>query len=95
MFTFIVHNMNMKTVYILNCGVVGFDTVYFCRWSLELDMFRLCGLVVRVPGYRSRGPGFDFRRYQIFWEAVDLERGPLSFVSITEELLDGTVAAPV
>jgi hypothetical protein len=24
---------------------------------------RLSGLVVRVPGYRSRGPGFDFRRY--------------------------------
>jgi hypothetical protein len=22
---------------------------------------RLCGLVVRVPGYRSRGPGFDSR----------------------------------
>jgi hypothetical protein len=27
---------------------------------------RLCGLVVRVPGYRSRGHGFDSRRYQIF-----------------------------
>jgi hypothetical protein len=27
---------------------------------------RLCGLVVRVPGYRSRGPEFDSRRYQIF-----------------------------
>jgi hypothetical protein len=27
---------------------------------------RLCGLVVRVPGYRSRGPGFDSQRYQIF-----------------------------
>jgi hypothetical protein len=27
---------------------------------------RLCGLVVRVPGYRSRGPGFDSRLYQIF-----------------------------
>jgi hypothetical protein len=26
----------------------------------------LCGLVVRVPGYRSRGPGFDSRHYQIF-----------------------------
>jgi hypothetical protein len=27
---------------------------------------RLCGLVVRVPGYRSKGPAFDFRHYQIF-----------------------------
>jgi hypothetical protein len=27
---------------------------------------RLFGLVVRVPGYRSRGPGFDYRRYKIF-----------------------------
>jgi hypothetical protein len=33
---------------------------------------RLCGLVVRVPGYRSRGPWFDSRRYQIFWEVVGL-----------------------
>jgi hypothetical protein len=48
---------------------------------------RLCGLVVRVPGYRSRGPGFDSLRYQIFWEVMGLERGPLSLVSTTEELL--------
>jgi hypothetical protein len=27
---------------------------------------RLCGLVVRVSGYRSRGPAFDSRPYQIF-----------------------------
>jgi hypothetical protein len=26
----------------------------------------LCGLVVRVPGYRSTGPVFNSRRYQIF-----------------------------
>jgi hypothetical protein len=25
----------------------------------------LCGLVVRVPGYRPRGPAFDARRYNI------------------------------
>jgi hypothetical protein len=49
---------------------------------------RFCGLVVSVLGYRSRGPGFDSRRYQIFWEVVGLERGPFSFVSITEELLE-------
>ena len=28
--------------------------------------FFLCGLVVRVSGYRYRGLGFDSRRYQIF-----------------------------
>jgi hypothetical protein len=44
--------------------------------------------VVKVPGYRSRGPGFDSRRYQIFWEVVSLERGPLSVVRIIEELLE-------
>jgi hypothetical protein len=48
----------------------------------------LCGLVVRRPGYISRGPGFDSRRYHIFWAVVGLERGPLSLVSITEELLE-------
>jgi hypothetical protein len=48
---------------------------------------RLCGLVNRVPGYRSRGPRFDSRRFQIFWEVDGLERGPLSLVSTIEELL--------
>jgi hypothetical protein len=49
---------------------------------------RLCGLVVRVSGYRSRGPGFGFRPYQISWEAGGLERGPLILVMTTEELLE-------
>jgi hypothetical protein len=31
--------------------------------------------------------GFDSLHYQIFWEVVGLERGPLSVVSTTEELL--------
>jgi hypothetical protein len=43
--------------------------------------------VVRVSGYRSIGPEFDSRRFQIFWEAVGLERGPLSLVRTTEEVL--------
>jgi hypothetical protein len=59
--------------------------VLVCR-ILFVD--RLCVLVVRVPGYRSRGPGFDSRNYQIFWEVVGLERGPLSLVSTIEELLE-------
>jgi hypothetical protein len=55
---------------------------------------RLCGLVVRVLGYRSGGPGSipgTNRKKNL----VGLELGPLSLVSTTEELLDRKVAAPV
>jgi hypothetical protein len=31
--------------------------------------------------------GFDSRHYQIFWKVMGLERGPLSLVATTEELL--------
>jgi hypothetical protein len=53
----------------------------------------LCGLVVRVLGYGSGGPGSipGTTRKKI----VGLERGPLSLVSTTEELLDRKVAASV
>jgi hypothetical protein len=44
--------------------------------------------VVRVHGYRSRGPGFDSHHYHIIWEVVGLERGQLILVSTTEELLE-------
>jgi hypothetical protein len=40
-----------------------------------------------------RRPGFDSWHYQK--KVVGLERGPLSHVSTTEELLDRKVAAPV
>jgi hypothetical protein len=39
-------------------------------------------------------PGFDSRHYQKK-RVVGLERGPLSLVGTTEELLDRKVAAPV
>jgi hypothetical protein len=55
---------------------------------------RLRGLVVRVLGYRSGGPGSipgTVRKKKV----VGLERSPLSLVSTTEELLDRKVAAPV
>jgi hypothetical protein len=32
--------------------------------------------------------GFDSRHYHMFWEVVGLERGPLSLVNTTEELLE-------
>jgi hypothetical protein len=54
---------------------------------------RLCGLVVRVLGHRSGGLGSIAGTTKK--KVVGLERGPLSLVSITEELLDRKVAAPV
>jgi hypothetical protein len=56
-------------------------------------MDRLCGPVIRVPGYRSEGPGSIPGTTPK--KIVGLERGPLSLVSTTEELLDRNVAAPV
>jgi hypothetical protein len=46
---------------------------------------RLCGKSFWLQIQRSR---FDSRRYQIFWDVVGLERGPLSLASTTEELLE-------
>jgi hypothetical protein len=37
---------------IINLNIVAWD--------------RHCDVVVRVPGYRSRDPGIDSRRYHIF-----------------------------
>jgi hypothetical protein len=53
----------------------------------------LCGLVVRVLGYRSGALGSIPGTSRI--KVVDLERGPLGLVSTTEELLDRKVTAPV
>jgi hypothetical protein len=53
---------------------------------------RLCDLVTRVPGYRSRGPGFDSWNYQIFKEVVGLEQGPLILMNITKELLEWKIS---
>jgi hypothetical protein len=48
--------MTLKSVELLNHLVIynriaNFNKIYFGK------IHRLCGLVVRVPGYRSRGPG--------------------------------------
>jgi hypothetical protein len=70
--------------------------IHFIETGLALESVckdRLCGLVVRVIGYRSGGqgsiPGTTKKK------VVGLERGPLSLVSTTEELVDRKVAAPV
>jgi hypothetical protein len=68
------------------------NPILFAVSTSTLD--HLCGLVVRVLGYRSGGPGSIpcTTRKKI---VVGLERGALSLVSTNKELLDRKVAALV
>jgi hypothetical protein len=68
------------------------------KWDYQKTVYGLvadplCGLVVRVLGYRSGGPGSILATTRK--KVVGLERGPLSLMSTTEELLDRKVVAPV
>jgi hypothetical protein len=64
-------------------------TSVFCIYhSYVTNQDRLCSLVAKVSTYKSRGPAFDSRPYQIFWEIGGLERGPLSLGRTSEELLE-------
>jgi hypothetical protein len=59
-------------------------------------LFLIMPVVLRPPLWSSgqsswlqiQRSGFDSWRYQIFWEVVGLETGPLSLVRIIEELLE-------
>jgi hypothetical protein len=59
------------------------------------DEDRLCGLMSNGQSswLQIQKSGFDSRRYQIFWEVVDLELGLLNRVSTIEELLGRKIAA--
>ena len=47
-------------------NVCKVEAVIYIYIYIYIYIDRLCGLVVRVSGYKYRGPGFDSRRYQIF-----------------------------
>jgi hypothetical protein len=77
----------------------GYLPIFFFTFSnlfaICIDTFdSLCGLVVRVLGYRSGGPGSihgTTRKRKV----VGLERCELSLVSTIEKLLDRKVAVSV
>jgi hypothetical protein len=83
------------------CGLVvrdpGYRTEMYCfLWGTKWMYILVCYVEESRPPLWSSGqsswlqiqrPGFDSRRYQIFW-VVGLERGPLSLMSTIEKLLE-------
>jgi hypothetical protein len=54
-----------------HAGIMLRGTLFTVTFSsilpgMSILVDRLCGLAVKVPDNRSRGPGFDTRRYQMF-----------------------------
>jgi hypothetical protein len=66
------------------CFLWGMNSIYICYVEESRPPLWSSGQSFWLQIQR---PGFDSRRYQIFWEVVGLERGPISLVSTTEELL--------
>jgi hypothetical protein len=60
----------------------------FMKYAVETGSEAMIHIPSFIKIVSGSGFGFDSRRYQIFWEVVVLERGPLSLMSITEELLE-------
>jgi hypothetical protein len=71
----------MNIMHSLNC-ICKF---YACKFN---SFDRFCGLVVRVPGYRSRGHRFDSWHYQILLRSNGSGTGSTSIVGTIEELLE-------
>jgi hypothetical protein len=78
-FTFLFYVKNWLNRYFVFCGS-------FCGPSLLSS-----GQSYWLQIQRS---GFDSRRYQIFWEILGQERGPLSLVSTIEELVESKSSSP-
>jgi hypothetical protein len=58
-----------------------FNMNFISDFIIMLSICQSCWLQIQSSGIYSR-------RYQIFWQVVGLERGPLSLVSTIEELLE-------
>jgi hypothetical protein len=67
------------------CFLWGTNWIYICYVEESRPPLWSSGQSSWLQIQRS---GFDSRIYHIFWEAVGLERGPLSLASTIEELLE-------
>jgi hypothetical protein len=82
-----VHQHLLRTeVSILIDTIYKLETQRHLLLELQSHIF-LLHIFAQSSWLQFQRSGIDSRRNQIFWEVVDLERGPLSLVSSSEELL--------
>jgi hypothetical protein len=61
------HNFQLFFILVIHVtDSTVFRATRLSKTYLKVASHHLCGIEVRVPGYRFRGPGFDSRSYQIF-----------------------------
>jgi hypothetical protein len=82
---------NLTSTVVLFIAVTSPFYYYYFYLFMRLELPPLWS-VMRLTGCRSRGPGFDFRRYHIFWVVVGLKWGPLILVRINNELLERKIS---
>jgi hypothetical protein len=101
---FIIHNHTVKETVHLCCSSIGNCVAKYRFWEegATSGIYAVMNLTQYFMTKDRQGSwlqiqrsGIDSRSFQIFWEVVGLERGPLSLVSTTEELLGRKVAAAV
>jgi hypothetical protein len=91
--TSIRHNTQKYTYHTKHHTMLKQNTAHKAAWTMKGTLHTMSTTQkynknIRVPGYKSRGSGFDSWHYQILWEVVGLEQGPLSLVSAIEKLLE-------
>jgi hypothetical protein len=78
----------------VRCGQAGRNIIAYSRESIarRYQFFgsprnNILWALIYISYMQIQRSGFDTQRYQIFWEVVGLERGPLSLVNTIEEAL--------
>jgi hypothetical protein len=74
---------SVSCTYICRCA-----SMYACLYRVSICMWPPLCSSGQSSWLQIQSSGFDSRRYQIFWEVVGLERGPLSLVTTIEEVLE-------
>jgi hypothetical protein len=89
-----IHHFIIKKTICISLSVCSLSNSLLLYQSNHPSSHCLCDLVVRVPGFRFRNPGFDSRFYQIFCNSRSGMRSAQPLWVHLRSYLNGKVAPP-